>query len=66
MDKVRLDKILESLKSEVKFWQTFIAELEANRESEEYLRARDALRFAELRLSSYEQERLRPEYEILH
>lgn len=66
MDKVRLDKILESLKSEVKFWQTFIAELEANRESEEYLRARDALSFAELQLSRYEQERVRPEYENLH
>ena len=55
MEKVHLDKIIESLRAEVKFWQSFIVELEGAADSAEYKRARDALRFAELQLLRYKQ-----------
>ena len=56
MEQSHLRKLIESLKAEVKFWQSFIVELEeaGAPDSEEYKRARDALRFAELQLLHYE------------
>ncbi len=66
MEKVRLNKVLESLKAEVKFWQTFINELDVNKESEEYLRARDQLRFAESQLIRCKQQMDQPKCEDLH
>lgn len=55
MERIHLDKVIESLKAEIRFWQSFIKELEGGTDSAEYKRARDALRFAELQLLRYEE-----------
>ncbi|MGI9318398.1 MAG: hypothetical protein ACR2QW_13800 [bacterium] len=60
-----MDKIIESLKAEVEFWQSFLSEWAGDKENEDYKRARDSLRFAELQLMRYEQQLVRPDCSTL-